>query len=74
MVLQADKLANYDEVVHAGIYTSMRIKGTLVLTPEARQPFELAAESVEILGSCPSEEYPLQKKKMSMEYLRTMPT
>jgi asparaginyl-tRNA synthetase len=74
VVLQADQLANYDEVVHAGIYTSMRVEGRLVLTPEARQPFELAAARVEILGACPSDEYPLQKKKMSMEYLRTMPT
>jgi asparaginyl-tRNA synthetase len=74
VVLQADKLSNYDEIVHSGIYTSMRVKGRVVLTPEARQPFELNAESVEILGTCPSDEYPLQKKKMSMEYLRAMPT
>ena len=45
-----------------------------MLTPQAKQPFELNAESVEILGDCPADEYPLQKKKMSMEYLRTMPT
>ena len=38
------------------------------------RPFELNADSVEILGDCPADEYPLQKKKMSMEYLRTMPT
>ena len=45
-----------------------------MLTPQAKQPFELNADSVEILGDCPADEYPLQKKKMSMEYLRTMPT
>ncbi len=74
IVLEAEKLANYDEVIHSGIYTSLRVRGTLALTPEARQPFELHAAQVEILGACPSDDYPLQKKKMSMEYLRTMPT
>ena len=74
VVLEAGKLANYDKVIHTGLYSSLRIKGRLVLTPQAKQPFELNADSVEILGDCPAEEYPLQKKKMSMEYLRTMPT
>ena len=73
VVLEAGKLANYDEVIHTGLYSSLRIKGKLVLTPQAKQPFELNAESVEILGDCPADEYPLQKKKMSMEYLRTCP-
>ena len=74
VVLEAGKLANYDEVVHTGLYSSLRVVGRIVLTPQAKQPFELNAESVEILGDCPADEYPLQKKKMSMEYLRTMPT
>ena len=73
-MLEAGKLANYEEVIHTGLYSSLRIKGKLVLTPQAKQPFELNADSVEILGDCPADEYPLQKKKMSMEYLRTMPT
>ena len=73
VVLEAGKLANYDEVIHTGLYSSLRVKGKLVLTPQAKQPFELNADSVEILGDCPADEYPLQKKKMSMEYLRTMP-
>ena len=74
VVFEAAKLANYDEVAHAGLYTSMQVTGRLILTPQAKQPFELNADTIEILGACPSEEYPLQKKKMSMEYLRTMPT
>ncbi len=74
VVLEAGKLANYDEVVHTGLYSSLRVVGRIVLTPQAKQPFELNADSVEILGDCPADEYPLQKKKMSMEYLRTMPT
>ena len=74
VVLESGKLANYDEVVHTGLYSSLRVVGRIVLTPQAKQPFELNADSVEILGDCPADEYPLQKKKMSMEYLRTMPT
>ena len=74
VVLEAGKLANYEEVIHTGLYSSLRIVGRIVLTPQAKQPFELNADSVEILGDCPADENPLQKKKMSMEYLRTMPT
>ena len=74
VVLEAGKLANYEEVIHTGLYSSLRIVGRIVLTTQAKQPFELNADSVEILGDCPADEYPLQKKKMSMEYLRTMPT
>ena len=74
VVFEAAKLPNYEEVAHAGLYTSMRVTGRLILTPQAKQPFELNADRIEILGACPSEDYPLQKKKMSMEYLRTMPT
>ena len=61
VVLEAGKLANYDEVIHTGLYSSLRVKGKLVLTPQAKQPFELNADSVEILGDCPADEYPLQK-------------
>ena len=74
VVLEAGKLENYEQVIHTGLYSSLRIVGRIVLTPQAKQPFELNADSVEILGDCPADEYPLQKKKMSMEYLRTMPT
>ncbi len=74
VVFEAAKLSNYAEVAKAGLYSSFAITGKIVLTPDAKQPFELNADSIEILGTCPSEEYPLQKKKMSMEYLRTMPT
>ena len=68
VVLESGKLANYEQVVHTGLYSSLRVVGRIVLTPQAKQPFELNADSVEILGDCPADEYPLQKKKMSMEY------
>lgn len=47
------------------------VKGELVLTPDMPQPFEIKAQSIEILGKCDSD-YPLQKKRHSLEYLRTI--
>jgi len=71
IVFQKDKLSNYDEIAHSGLYTSFEVTGTLVLTPQAKQPFEINADEITVLGSC-GPDYPLQKKKMSVEYLRTM--
>ena len=72
VVFQADKLENYTEIAKAGTYTSLEVKGRIVLTPQAKQPFEVNADEIIILGSCPSD-YPLQKKRHSVEFLRTMP-
>ena len=72
VVFQADKLENYAEIAKAGTYTSLEVKGRIVLTPQAKQPFEVNADEITILGSCPSD-YPLQKKRHSVEFLRTMP-
>ena len=72
VVFQADKLENYTEIAKAGTYTSLEVKGRIVLTPQTKQPFEVNADEITILGSCPSD-YPLQKKRHSVEFLRTMP-
>ena len=72
VVFQVDKLENYTEIAKAGTYTSLEVKGRIVLTPQAKQPFEVNADEITILGSCPSD-YPLQKKRHSVEFLRTMP-
>ena len=72
VVFQADQLENYTEIAKAGTYTSLEVKGRIVLTPQAKQPFEVNADEITILGSCPSD-YPLQKKRHSVEFLRTMP-
>ena len=72
VVFQADKLENYTEIAKAGTYTTLEVKGRIVLTPQAKQPFEVNADEITILGSCPSD-YPLQKKRHSVEFLRTMP-
>lgn len=71
IVFEAARLENYAQVAKCGLYTSFAVTGRLVLTPGARQPFEINADAIEILGTC-GPEYPLQKKKMSTEYLRTM--
>lgn len=72
VVFEAAKLENYKEVAKAGVGTSMEITGRVVLTPGAKQPLEINADSVELLNICPSD-YPLQKKRHTVEFLRTMP-
>ena len=71
IVFQADKLENYAEVAKSGLYTSFEVTGTLVLTPNAKQPFEINADEITVLGPCGGD-YPLQKKRHTLEYLRTM--
>jgi len=70
-VVLDNSLANFEEVVKLNVGSAIIVRGSLILTPEAKQPFELKAASVEIEGSS-SSEYPLQKKRHSFEYLRTL--
>lgn len=72
-VLERDKVSNYDEVVKENVGTSFCVTGKLIVTPSAQQPFEISADKVEILGSCEGD-YPLQKKRHTIEFLRTIPT
>ena len=72
VVFEAEKLANYKEIAKCGVGASFEVTGRLILTPGAKQPFEVNADSITLLGSCPPE-YPLQKKRHTMEFLRTMP-
>lgn len=64
-------LANFQEVSHYPISTAIKVKGSFVLTPESKQPFELKAEEISLEGPSHSD-YPLQKKRHSFEYLRTI--
>ena len=73
VVVEREKIANYDEIVKQNVGSSFEIKGKVILTPNAKQPFELNAEEVCVLGACDAD-YPLQKKGHSLEFLRTMPT
>ncbi len=71
VVFEDSKLSNYKEISGQNVGCSLVVEGTLIHTPEAKQPFELHAEHIEVEGvSAP--EFPLQKKKHSMEYLRTI--
>lgn len=69
IVLNAEKIKNYADVIKLNTGSSIICEGTLKLTPESKQPFELVAESVEIL-SATDETYPIQKKRTSLEVLR----
>lgn len=73
IVVEREKVANYDEIASENVGTSIMAVGKVVLTPNAQQPFEINAKSVEILGSC-ALDYPLQKKRHTVEFLRTIPT
>ncbi len=72
VVFEAEKLENYKTVAKQNVGASFCITGTLVLTPEAKQPFELKAEIIEIEGTS-TPDYPMQKKGQSLEFLRTKP-
>jgi len=70
-VVYGDKLENFAELGKINVGAAVIVKGTLVPTPQAKQPFEIQAEEVIIEGpSAP--DYPLQKKRHSFEYLRTI--
>ena len=70
-VVYSDKLANFDELCKTNVGAALIIRGTIVETPQAKQPFEMQAEEVFVEGPS-SAEYPLQKKRHSFEYLRTI--
>ena len=73
IVVEREKVNNYDDIVRQTVGSSFEIVGELILTPEAQQPFELNAKSVELLGASDLD-YPLQKKRHTVEFLRTIPT
>lgn len=73
IVFERNKVENYDIVSKQNVGAALMIKGKVVLTPEAQQPFEINAEEIEILGESATD-YPLQKKGHTLEFLRTIPT
>ncbi len=69
-VVCEQNLSNFADVVKITLGSAIRVTGSLALTPEAQQPFEIKATKVEVIGACdPS--YPMQKKRHTVEYLRT---
>ncbi len=69
VVISRDTLANYDEIAKQNVGAALVVTGTLLLTPENRQPFEISATEVKVEGAS-TPDYPLQKKRHSMEFLR----
>ena len=70
-IVYHDKLENFGEVSKMNVGTAILARGVLVATPEAKQPFEIQAEEVVVEGPS-TPDYPLQKKRHSFEYLRTI--
>ena len=70
-IVYDEKLLNFAEIAKLNVGTAVIAKGTLVLTPEAKQPFEIQATEVAVEGAS-TPDYPMQKKRHSPEFLRTI--
>ncbi len=70
-VVYANKLANFPELAKINVGSAVIVTGELVATPDAKQPFEIQAKEVVVEGAS-TPDYPLQKKRHTMEYLRTI--
>ncbi len=71
-VVYTDSMENFQEIAKVNIGAALIITGKLLLTPDAPQPFEIQAASVVVEGQSTGD-YPMQKKRHSVEFLRTMP-
>ena len=69
VVFEREKIANYDEIAKQNVGASLVVTGTVVLTPENKQPFEIKADEIAVEGTSTAD-YPLQKKRHTVEYLR----
>ena len=70
-IVYDDKLENFEKISKLNVGTALIVKGELLLTPDAKQPFEIHATEVFVEGES-TPDYPLQKKRHTLEYLRTM--
>ena len=70
-VVYDQEMVNFDVISKLNVGTAVIVNGTVIVTPDAKQPFEIHAKSVEVEGECPSD-YPLQKKRHTLEYLRSI--
>lgn len=71
IIFQDESIENFKEVSKYNVGTAIIVTGKIVLTPQAKQPFEIHAVKIELEGAS-MPEYPLQKKKHTLEYLRTI--
>lgn len=70
-IVYGDRLDNFAEISRCNVGTALIVEGELVATPQARQPFEIQADHIEVEGMS-TPDYPLQKKRHTLEYLRTI--
>ncbi len=70
-IVYHDSMDNFAEISKLNVGAAIIVKGTLVATPQAKQPFEIQAAEITVEGAS-APDYPLQKKRHSMEYLRTI--
>ena len=70
-VVYHDDMENFEEISKLNVGAAVVVTGTLVATPQAKQPFEIQAKTVTVEGAS-APDYPLQKKRHSFEYLRTI--
>lgn len=71
VVFQADKVSEFKEITKQNVGAALTVEGIVVSTPDAKQPLEINASTIKVEGES-SPDYPLQKKKHSLEYLRTI--
>lgn len=71
VVFEEGKISNFKEIASQNVGAALRVTGKLLATPEAKQPFEIHAEEIVVEGAS-SPEYPLQKKRHTVEFLRTI--
>lgn len=71
VVLDKENVANFDEIISQNVGAAVNVTGILVATPEMKQPCELQAREVVVEGAS-TPDYPLQKKRHSLEFLRTI--
>lgn len=69
VVFEREKIANYDEIAALNVGSAVVVDGTVILTPENKQPFEINADKIFVEGTS-TPDYPLQKKRHTVEYLR----
>lgn len=71
IVFEAEKLDNYKEIAKLNVGSAVKVTGKLLLTPQANQPFEINADEISV-EALSTPDYPLQKKRHSLEFLRTI--
>ncbi|MCI9192914.1 asparagine--tRNA ligase [Acutalibacter muris] len=72
VVFEDGKIDNFKEIAAQNVGAALIVTGELIATPEAKQPFEIHAHEIKVEGAS-TPEYPLQKKRHTVEYLRTIP-